>query len=253
MFEFITAGGFLMIPIILVSIVAMAIIVALFIALSSKKVIPEGTTNAARKLALSGRATPAQINKLRESSLLGRVLATGLENAHLPRHSLKESIEESGRHVIHAMDRFMTTLGTIAAIAPLLGLLGTVVGMINVFSVITSQGVGSPTELAGGISQALITTAAGITVAVPALIFHRYFRGKINDYAIEMEKETMKLIDTINRKAPAPVSTSTPAPSTPQQAAAAQKQDPSAAVKAAKERLLAQQKAQELQAKGNAA
>ncbi|MCK5896222.1 MAG: MotA/TolQ/ExbB proton channel family protein [Cocleimonas sp.] len=238
MFEFITAGGMLIIPIILISIVAMAIIAALFLSLNKRKVMPDGTTNAARKLAISGRTTPAQINKLREDSLLGCVLATGLENAHLPRHSLKESIEETGRHVIHAMDKYMTTLGTIAAIAPLLGLLGTVVGMINVFSVITSQGVGSPTELAGGISQALITTAAGISVAVPALIFHRYFRGKINDYAIEMEKETMKLIDTINRKG------------------AASAQAPSAAVLAAKKKLMAQQKANAIakqEAKGNLA
>jgi biopolymer transport protein ExbB len=245
MFEFIIAGGALIVPIILISIVAMAIIAALFISLNSKKVMPEGTTNMARKLAISGRTNPAQINKLREGSLLGRVLATGLENAHLPRHALKESIEETGRHVIHAMDKYMTTLGTIAAIAPLLGLLGTVVGMINVFSVITSQGVGSPTELAGGISQALITTAAGISVAVPALIFHRYFRGKINDYAIEMEKETMKLIDTINRKGANSVAPATGVAS----------QNPNAAVLAAKQKLLAQQQAnaRAKQAKGNAA
>jgi len=238
MFEFITAGGMLMIPIILISILAMAIIAALFISLNDKKVIPDGTTNVARKLAISGRATPAQINKLRENSLLGRVLATGLENAHLPRHVLKESIEETGRHVIHAMDKYMTTLGTIAAIAPLLGLLGTVVGMIGVFSVITTQGVGSPTELAGGISQALITTAAGISVAVPALIFHRFFRAKINGYAIEMEKETMKLIDTINRK-PAASGTNS-----------------NGAVQAAKQKLMAQQQANaraQQQAKGNLA
>ena len=243
MFEFIIAGGMLIIPIILISIIAMAIIAALFISLSEKKVIPDGTTNIARKLALSGRTTPAQINKLRENSLLGRVLATGLENAHLPRHALRESIEETGRHVIHAMDKYMTTLGTIAAIAPLLGLLGTVVGMINVFSVITSQGVGSPTELAGGISQALITTAAGISVAVPALIFHRYFRGKINDYAIEMEKETMKLIDTINRKGSTPSASANAAP------------NPSAAVLAAKQKLLEQQQAnaRKQQAKGDLA
>ncbi len=239
MFEFITAGGILMIPIILISILAMAIIGALFFSLNKKKVMPDGTTNVARKLALSGRASPAQINKLRESSLLGRVLATGLENAHLPRHSLKESIEETGRHVIHAMDKYMTSLGTIATIAPLLGLLGTVVGMINVFSVITSQGVGNPTDLAGGISQALITTAAGISVAVPALIFHRYFRAKINDYAIEMEKETMKLIDTINRKVPNTMGASS--------------SNPSAAIQAAKQKLMAQQQAnaRAQQAKGN--
>jgi biopolymer transport protein ExbB len=98
----------------------------------------------------------------------------------------------------------MTTLGTIAAIAPLLGLLGTVIGMIDVFSVITAQGVGSPTELAGGISKALLTTAAGIIIAVPALIFHRFFRGKINDYAIEMEKEAIKLIGATQVAKPAP-------------------------------------------------
>ena len=250
MFEFITAGGLMMIPIIIISIIAMAIIAALFISLNSKRVIPEGTTNAARKLAISGRATPAQIGKLRDSSLLGRVLATGLENAQLPRHALKESIEETGRHVIHAMDKYMTTLGTVAAIAPLLGLLGTVVGMINVFSVITSQGVGSPTELAGGISQALITTAAGISVAVPALIFHRYFRGKINDYAIEMEKETMKLIETINRKSSAP-SASVSNISSSQESDAP---STNAAVQAAKKKLMAQQQANaRQQAKGTAA
>ena len=249
MFEFITAGGLMMVPIIIISIIAMAIIAALFISLNSKRIIPEGTTNAARKLAISGQATPAQIGKLRDSSLLGRVLATGLENAQLPRHALKESIEETGRHVIHAMDKYMTTLGTIAAIAPLLGLLGTVVGMINVFSVITSQGVGSPTELAGGISQALITTAAGISVAVPALIFHRYFRGRINDYAIEMEKETMKLIETINRKSSVPASVANISSSQ-----GAEAPNPSAAVLAAKKKLMAQQQANaRQQAKGNAA
>ena len=126
--------------------------------------------------------------------MLGRVLASGLENIGQPRHVIKENIEESGRHVIHSMEKYMTTLGTIAAIAPLLGLLGTVIGMIDVFSVITAQGVGSPTELAGGISKALVTTAFGITIAVPALIFHRYFRGKITDYAIEMEKEAIKIL-----------------------------------------------------------
>ena len=189
---------------------------------------------------------------MRDSSLLGRVLATGLENAQLPRHALKESIEETGRHVIHAMDKYMTTLGTVAAIAPLLGLLGTVVGMINVFSVITSQGVGSPTELAGGISQALITTAAGISVAVPALIFHRYFRGKINDYAIEMEKETMKLIETINRKSSAPSAPASVANITSSQES--EVLSPSAAVQAAKKKLMAQQQANaRQQAKGTAA
>lgn len=198
MLDFITAGGFLMIPIVLSSILALIVIGNLFLTLQRKKVLPDGLTNQARKLALSGKMTEAHIEQVRDASLLGKVLAAGLESAGSPRHLMKENIEETGRHVIHSMDKYMTTLGTIAAIAPLLGLLGTVVGMISVFSVITVQGVGSPTELAGGISQALITTAAGISVAVPALIFHRYFRGKINDYAVEMEKEAIKLVDAVS-------------------------------------------------------
>ncbi len=188
------AMGIMAYPLIISSIIAIAVIAGLFVTLSRKKVIPEGIADTAKKLALSGKVTAAHVQQIRESSLLGRVLASGLESIGQPRHVIKENIEESGRHVIHSMEKYMTTLGTIAAISPLLGLLGTVIGMINVFSVITAQGVGSPTELAGGISQALVTTAFGITIAVPALIFHRYFRGKINDYAIEMEKEAIKLL-----------------------------------------------------------
>ncbi len=216
MFNFITAGGFLMLPIILSSILAVVVIVNLFLTLQRKKVIPENASNMARKLALSGKMTEAHIEQVRQGSLLGEVLAAGLESVGSPRHLMKENIEETGRHVIHSMDKYMTTLGTIAAIAPLLGLLGTVVGMISVFSVITSQGVGNPTELAGGISQALITTAAGISVAVPALVFHRYFRGKINDYAVEMEKEAIKLVDAVSaprKAAPIPTAGATPRPS----------------------------------------
>lgn len=197
MFEYIAAGGILIIPILLCSVVAMAIIIALFLKLSKKKVVPEGVADTAYKLAVSGKMTPQHINQIREGSSLGKVLAAGLDNVDQPRHLMKTNIEETGRHVIHEMDKYMTTLGTIAAIAPLLGLLGTVVGMISVFSVITSQGVGNPTELAGGISQALITTAAGISVAVPALIFHRYFRSRITDLAIEMEKSSMRLVDVV--------------------------------------------------------
>ncbi len=147
MFEYIAAGGFLVIPILLCSVLAMAIVIALFIKLNTKKVVPEGVAEMAGKLALSGKMTPSHIAQIRDGSLLGRVLAAGLESADQPRHIMKTNIEETGRHVIHEMDRYMTTLGTIAAIAPLLGLLGTVVGMISVFSVITSQGVGNPTEL----------------------------------------------------------------------------------------------------------
>ena len=202
--DFVGAMGIMAIPLVLSSIVAIVVILNLFLTLKKNKVIPEGIAETAQKLAQSGKVTRAHIEKIREGSLLGRVLATGLESLGQPRHLIKENIEESGRHVIHSMDKYMTTLGTIATIAPLLGLLGTVVGMIEVFSVITAQGVGSPTELAGGISKALLTTAAGIIIAVPALIFHRHFRGKINDYAVEMEKEAIKLINATQSSKPAP-------------------------------------------------
>ena len=197
--EFLSAGGIMIIPLVISSIVAMVVILNLFLTLRKSRVFPNGLADTTRKLAMSGKATPAHILQIRDGSILGRVLATGLESIGQPRHIMKENIEESGRHAIHEMDKYMTTLGTVAAIAPLLGLLGTVVGMISVFSVITTQGVGSPTELAGGISQALVTTAFGITIAVPALVFHRYFRGKINNYAIEMEKEAIKLVSAASQ------------------------------------------------------
>lgn len=196
---FVQAGGWLMIPLALSSLVAIAVILALFVSLKKSKVIPEGLAEKAQKLAKSGKMTPAHIKQIRDGSTLGRVLAAGLESVGQPRHLMKENIEESGRHAIHTMDKYMTTLGTVAAIAPLLGLLGTVVGMIVVFNQMLSQGgVGNPADLAGGISQALVTTAFGISIAVPALIFHRYFRSKITDYAVEMEREAIKLLELVN-------------------------------------------------------
>lgn len=196
---FFQAGGWLMIPLVLSSLVAIAVILALFMNLKKSKVLPEGLAEKAQKLARSGKMTSAHIQQVRDGSLLGSVLAAGLATVGQPRHLMKESIEESGRHAVHKMDKYMTTLGTIAAIAPLLGLLGTVVGMIVVFNtMLLAGGVGNPADLAGGISQALVTTAFGISIAVPALIFHRYFRGKINDFAVEMEKEAVKLLEIVN-------------------------------------------------------
>jgi len=196
MFEFLKAGGLLIIPILLSSIIAMAIVIERFLALRTRNIIPDNAVNHAKKLILRG--TPpkkTEIEDIRQSSAIGNVLAAGLENSHQPRHIMKESLEEAGRHTAHELERYMTALGTIAAVTPLLGLLGTVIGMIQVFSVITTMGVGSPTELAGGISTALITTAAGISVAVPALVFHRYFKGKINDYVVQMEQQALKLVE----------------------------------------------------------
>ena len=162
-----------------------------------KRVLPKNLTSQVREWVSHDQLDPKHLQKLHQSSPLGQILAAGLANRQAERDIVKESIEDSGRHVVHELERYLGTLGTIAAISPLLGLLGTVIGMINVFTVITSNGVGNPSALAGGISQALITTAAGLIVAIPALIGYRYLRGRIDGLVVEMEKEAMKLLETV--------------------------------------------------------
>ncbi|OOG24579.1 biopolymer transporter ExbB [Thioalkalivibrio denitrificans] len=198
MYELVKAGGWLMLPIIACSVVALAIVVERFWSLQYRRVIPRQLVVQIWQLIQAGQLTEERLRELRDGSPLGRVLTAGLLNLGHSREVMKEAIEETGRHVAHDLERFLNSLGTIAAITPLLGLLGTVVGMIQVFSVITDVGVGSPGELAGGISQALITTAAGISVAVPALIFHRYFRGRVDELVLEMEMESIKLVEVIH-------------------------------------------------------
>jgi biopolymer transport protein ExbB len=197
-FELVKAGGWLMLPIIACSVVALAIVVERFWSLQHRRVVPRQLVVRIWQLIQAGKLTEERLRELRDGSPLGRVLTAGLLNLGNSREVMKEAIEETGRHVAHDLERFLNTLGTIAAITPLLGLLGTVVGMIQVFSVITDVGVGSPGELAGGISQALITTAAGISVAVPALIFHRYFRGRVDELVLEMEMESIKLVEVVH-------------------------------------------------------
>ncbi len=206
MIEFIIAGGWLMVPIILSSIIAMAIIIERFLSLRVGKVIPGSDIEMARKMAASGTVSEQMVENLRASSVVGSVLATGLASSTLPRHIMKENVEEAGRHAAHHLERYLNALGTIAAITPLMGLLGTVLGMITSFSQITKAGVGDPAAVAGGISQALFTTAAGISVAIVAVIFHRYFKAKVDDFVVGMEQEAVKLIELVNsthsRRAP---------------------------------------------------
>jgi biopolymer transport protein ExbB len=135
---------------------------------------------------------------LKTSSPLGSILAAGLANSHHGREVMKQCIEETGRKVVHELERFLNTLGTIALITPLLGLLGTVFGMIQVFSALMQHGAGDPGVLAGGISVALITTAAGLTVAIPSLIFHRYFERLVDEYVVNMEEEALRLVDILH-------------------------------------------------------
>jgi biopolymer transport protein ExbB len=187
-----------MAPIILCSIVALAIIGERLWSLQRKRIIPKHLVAQIWHMHSKGQMTAEQISSVRNSSPLGRVLASGLANVNTSREVMKESIEETGRHVVHEMEKYLNSLGTIAAITPLLGLLGTVIGMIKVFSVITAEGVGNPTVLAGGISEALITTAAGLSVAIPALMAHRYFRGLISSFVVYMEQEAIKMVEVIH-------------------------------------------------------
>ena len=194
MLELVKSGGWLMAPIILCSIAAMAIIVERLWSLRRERVVPEDLVALAWQWVMAEELTGERIHALREGSPLGRILAAGLDSRDLDRELMKESIEEVGRHVVHELERYLNALGTIAAITPLLGLLGTVIGLIKVFAVITAQGVGEPRVLAGGISEALITTAAGLTVAIPSLLFHRVLRGRVDALVVTMEKEALRMV-----------------------------------------------------------
>jgi len=197
-FELLKAGGILMVPIVACSILALAIVLERFWTLRASRVAPPQTINELwrwiKKKDLNGR----KLKALQGSSPLGRILAGGLLNAKHGREIMKESIEHEASQVIHDLERFLNPLGTVATIAPLLGLLGTVIGMIKVFAEIQLAGVGNAGNLAGGISEALITTAAGLSVAIPALICHRYFIRRVDELVVNMEQEAIKLVEVVH-------------------------------------------------------
>lgn len=198
MLELIKAGGWVMLPIIVLAVLALAIILERFWSLRRREVLPPGLGEEVREWAKGRQLDPRHIDVLRRNSPLGELLAAGLDVRDRPRELIKERIEDVGRHVAHRLERFLATLGTIAAVTPLLGLLGTVFGMIEMFMDILVSGVGDANQLAGGIGQALISTAAGLCVAIPALMFHRYLRGRVTAYIIEMEKQAMALLDALD-------------------------------------------------------
>lgn len=188
-----------MVPIILCSVFSISIIAERFWSLRREKVLPAHLVANVWNAIKQGNMTRKEIEALGKQSALGTILSTGLMNRHESRERIKECIEERGREVVHDMERFLNTLGTIASISPLLGLLGTVVGMISVFAAITRHGVGDPAVLAGGISEAMITTAAGLTVAIVSLIFYRYFRRKVDSIVVVMEREAIKMVDVLHK------------------------------------------------------
>jgi Biopolymer transport proteins len=197
-FELIVAGGWLMLPIVACSVVALAICLERLMVLRPRKITPPGLLAQVWEMTRSGTLTAEHMSVIRQESPLGRIIVAGMNNSRHGRDIMKESIQEEASHVVHDMERFLNPLGTIAAITPLLGLLGTVIGMIKVFTEIMIQGTGNAGVLAGGISEALITTAAGLSVAIPALVMHRYFQRRVDSLVLTMEQESIKLVEAIH-------------------------------------------------------
>lgn len=197
MLAIIEAAGWPIWPLILASVLALAIIIERFYSLRVSEISPVTLLpNVVKELRERG-VSNEMIAKLAADSPLGQILASGLRNVKSSREVMKEAIEETGRGVVHDLERFLTSLGTIASIAPLLGLLGTVVGMIEIFGSQTPTG-GNPAVLAHGISVALYNTAFGLIVAIPAMIFYRFFRTRVDNLAVEMEQQAIKLVEIVH-------------------------------------------------------
>lgn len=197
MWEIIKAAGWPIWPLIIASIIALAIIVERFWALRAEVVVPKNLLPEVQRWLGQGGVTKETCERLQEHSALGEIFASALVNIDSSREVMKEAVEESGRAVAHKLERYLTTLGTIATVSPLLGLLGTVIGMVELFGAFTNTGH-DVAQFARGISVALYNTAGGIIVAVPAMIFYRYFRGKVDGFIVEMEQQAIKLVEIIH-------------------------------------------------------
>lgn len=195
MLEIIQSGGWLMVPILLCSVVAAAISVERLWTLQRSRITPKNLLAQVWGALKNNEMDAHRLRDLRASSPLGQVLAAGIGNAKRGREVMKEAMEEVASQISHDLERYLTSLGIIASISPLLGLLGTVVGMIQVFTALMLEGAGNANVLAGGISTALITTAAGLSVAIPAIIFHRFFNRRVDELMVTMEQEAIKLVE----------------------------------------------------------
>lgn len=196
MFSIIQAAGWPIWPLLFASIIAVALIIERTAALRRSRIVPTGLLQSAVAEYRQSGISDAQLARLEGHSPLGRVLAAGMRNAKSSREIMKESIEEAGRGVAHELERFLTTLGTIATIAPLMGLFGTIVGMIEIFGASTAAG-NNPQALAHGISVALYNTGFGLIIAIPAMIFYRHFRAQVDGFLVDMEQEAVKLVEVI--------------------------------------------------------
>lgn len=201
MIDLLVAGGWVMPLIVACSVVALSISIERYLALDRSKVAPPHLLATVWRDLKQGELNTQKLAQLRTNSPLGAILAAGIANRGQGRDVMKESISEAASHVVHDLEKYLNSLGTVAAISPLLGLLGTVVGMIDVFTQITTVGTGNANALAGGISEALLTTAAGLIVAIPALVMHRYYTGLIDTIVVDLEREAIKLVDAIHNGA----------------------------------------------------
>ena len=197
MFAIIQAAGWPIYFLLAVSIVAVALIIERFMILRKEKIVPSGLLDKVLTAYQRQGVSDEMLDKLSLDSPLGRVLASGLRNYRSSREVMKDAIEETGRAVTHELERFLTTLGTIATISPLMGLFGTVVGMIEIFGSQSPSG-SNPIELAHGISVALYNTGFGLVIAIPAMIFFRHFRGQVESFVVEMEQQAARLVDVVH-------------------------------------------------------
>jgi biopolymer transport protein ExbB len=203
MWELVRAGGAFMVPIIICSIAAVGILLERLWTLQRKRVLPEELIKKVAQLAETNQVNSKVIEALEKNSPLGRVMAAALANRDRGRDIMMERVQDTGRHVVHELERFLNSLGTIASISPLLGLLGTVAGIIRAFNAVMLGGMGDPRMLAGGISEALVTTAGGLAVAIPSFIAYRYLRGKVERIVVDMEKIAVSFADSLGAKSPA--------------------------------------------------
>ena len=197
MFDIIQAAGWPIWPLLLASVIAVALIIERSIALRRSKIVPDGLLQSAIGDFRQGGMTPEMLSRLAAHSPLGRVLAAGLANVHSSREVMREAIEEAGHAAAHELERFLTSLGTIASIAPLMGLFGTVIGMIEIFGSQNPSGA-NPQQLAHGISVALYNTAFGLLIAIPAMIFYRHFRAMAYGFVVDMEQQAVKLVEVVH-------------------------------------------------------
>jgi biopolymer transport protein ExbB len=198
LFAIIQAAGWPIWPLLLASVIAVALIIERSVSLRESKIVPPTLLDQVIAVHARQGVNAEVVEKLAKDSPLGEVLAAGLRNEKSPRHVMKEAIEEAGRSVAHNLERFLTTLGTIATAAPLLGLFGTVVGMIEIFGSQSPTGGTNPAQLAHGISIALYNTAFGIAISIPSLIFYRHFKNKVDGFVVLMEQAASKLIDIVH-------------------------------------------------------